>query len=145
MLSYAVYVACTIHARNPAIRESTKRGDTSSPLTVSLRCLDELAVPNCGVSAPAKIIRRLMEANGIPVATESESDARQPFPLGVDMDLQLFSSDTQNPEEVLQDGSMTDFAVSTQDLDLLFGFMNEPYATPALNGLDGYGNGGGFG
>lgn len=69
MLSYAVYVACTIHARNPAVRESTQRGDPSSPLTVCLRCLDELAVPNCGVSAPAKIIRRLMEANGIPVGS----------------------------------------------------------------------------
>jgi hypothetical protein len=66
MLSYALYVACTIHARNPAVRESTRRGDLSSPLTVCLRYLDELAVPNCGVSAPARIIRRLMEANGIP-------------------------------------------------------------------------------
>ena len=69
MLVYAVYVACTVHVRNPAIRESTKRGDVSSPLTVSLRCLDELAVPNCGVSAPAKIIRKLMEANGITIVT----------------------------------------------------------------------------
>lgn len=66
MLSYAVYVACTIHARNQVVRESTKRGDLSSPLTVCLRCLDELAVPNCGVSVPAKIIRKLMHANGIP-------------------------------------------------------------------------------
>lgn len=66
MLSYALYVACTIHARNPAVRESTKRGDLSSPLIVCLRCLDELAVPNCGVSVPAKIVRKLMQANGIP-------------------------------------------------------------------------------
>lgn len=66
MLSYALYVACTIHARNQVVRESTKRGDLSSPLTVCLRCLDELAVPNCGVSVPAKIIRKLMHANGIP-------------------------------------------------------------------------------
>lgn len=66
MLSYALYVACTIHARNPVVRESTKRGDLSSPLTICLRCLDELAVPNCGVSVPAKIIRKLMHANGIP-------------------------------------------------------------------------------
>ena len=66
MLSYAVYVACTIHARNPSIKETTRRGDATSPLTICLRCLDELAIPNCGVSAPAKIIRRLMEANNIP-------------------------------------------------------------------------------
>jgi Fungal specific transcription factor domain len=66
MLSYALYVACTIHARNRVVRESTRRGDLSSPLTVCLRCLDELAVPNCGVSVPAKIIRRLMRANDIP-------------------------------------------------------------------------------
>lgn len=69
MLSYALYVACTIHARNPGVRESTKRGDLASPLTVCLRCLDELAVPNCGVSVPAKIIRKLMHANGIPDAS----------------------------------------------------------------------------
>jgi hypothetical protein len=66
MLSYALYVACTIHARNPAVRESAKRGDLSSPLIVCLRCLDELAVPNCGVSVPARIVRKLMQANGIP-------------------------------------------------------------------------------
>lgn len=66
MLSYAVYVACTIHARNPSIIEITRRRDAMSPLTICLRCLDELAIPNCGVSAPAKIIRRLMEANNIP-------------------------------------------------------------------------------
>lgn len=66
MLSYALYVACTIHARNPAVRESTRRGDLSSPLIVCLRYLDKLAVPNCGVSTPARIIRRLMETNGIP-------------------------------------------------------------------------------
>lgn len=66
MLSYAVYVACTIHARNPTIKEITRRKDPASPLTICLHCLDELAVPNCGVSAPAKIIRRLMEANNIP-------------------------------------------------------------------------------
>ncbi|GAB1212283.1 hypothetical protein ATERTT37_001417 [Aspergillus terreus] len=34
LLSYAVYVACTIHARNPAIRESTRRKEASSPLTM---------------------------------------------------------------------------------------------------------------
>ncbi|KAJ5604358.1 nitrogen assimilation transcription factor NirA [Penicillium lagena] len=67
MLSYAVYVACTIHARNPTVWESTRRREANSPLTVCLRCLDELAIPNCGVSAPARIIRRLMDSNGIPV------------------------------------------------------------------------------
>ncbi|KKA16125.1 Nitrogen assimilation transcription factor NirA [Rasamsonia emersonii CBS 393.64] len=118
MLSYAVYVACTIHARNPAVRESTQRGDPSSPLTVCLRCLDELAVPNCGVSAPAKIIRRLMEANGIPVGRESVSNVGDSFPLDVDLSRQMF------PETMLSPSTMEQQPF-IEDLDLLFGFMQE--------------------
>jgi hypothetical protein len=65
LLSYAVYVACTIHARKIAARESGRRDENASALITSLRCLDELTVPNSGVSNPAGIIRRLMAVNGI--------------------------------------------------------------------------------
>ncbi|KAL4895602.1 nitrogen assimilation transcription factor NirA [Aspergillus ambiguus] len=119
LLSYAVYVACTIHARNPTIRESTRRRETSSPLTVCLRCLDELAVPNCGVSTPARIIRRLMEANGMAVESGHDAGVQDPFPADVNLDFQVppamdfgFGHDMEmlhgfNPE-----------------VDLLFGFMD---------------------
>ncbi|XHG09065.1 hypothetical protein AWENTII_012149 [Aspergillus wentii] len=114
MLSYAVYVACTVHARNPAIRESTRRKESSSPLTICLRCLDELAIPNCGVSAPARIIRRLMEANGIP----EEPD---PEPLDINLDFDTFPGFDISTAGFDDQG----YPEFTQDLDLLFGFMNE--------------------
>ncbi|KAK5053940.1 hypothetical protein LTR84_001902 [Exophiala bonariae] len=93
LLSYAVYVACTIHVRNVAASAfavaaaagvgaaaptayheqansrsssaaTTRAGVASSEhcahLAASLRCLDELTLPNPGVSRPAKIIRALM-------------------------------------------------------------------------------------
>lgn len=69
LLSYAVFVACTIHARNTAATESGRAEENTSALIISLRCLDELTIPNSGVSNPAGIIRRLMAANGIPNIT----------------------------------------------------------------------------
>lgn len=64
LLSYATYVACTIHTRNAAAAE-TSRGEADSPIHETLGCLDEMAVPNPGVSNPANIIRKLMASNGI--------------------------------------------------------------------------------
>lgn len=66
LLSYAVYVACTIHARNLAAADHDKRSEYASALITSLQYLDELTVPNSGVSNPASTIRRLAEKNGIP-------------------------------------------------------------------------------
>lgn len=82
MLSYAVYVACTIHVHNavamaradsesagaatsPGNTASTLASDASLLLRASLVCLDELAVPNSGVADTARIIRKLMAAKGI--------------------------------------------------------------------------------
>ncbi|EPE10138.1 nitrogen assimilation transcription factor nira [Ophiostoma piceae UAMH 11346] len=88
MLSYAVYVACTIHVHNAAAVAGTSRslssdgesagtgtspGNTASVLPsdpslllrASLVCLDELAVPNSGVADTARIIRKLMAAKSI--------------------------------------------------------------------------------
>ncbi|KAJ5784249.1 nitrogen assimilation transcription factor NirA [Penicillium pulvis] len=126
MLSYAVYVACTIHARNPTIKETTRRRDATSPLTICLRCLDELAIPNCGVSAPAKIIRRLMEANNIP--PEPEPDINVPHTMDVNLDFQSFAT-LELPGLADDETQYSIFPEFTQDLDLLFGFMNEPLAT----------------
>ncbi|PWY67102.1 nitrogen assimilation transcription factor NirA [Aspergillus sclerotioniger CBS 115572] len=126
MLSYAVYVACTIHARNPAIRESTRRKEASSPLTVCLRCLDELAIPNCGVSAPSKIIRRLMEANGMSIQTGCDPTIQDPFQVDINLDFQTFPGLDFSPRRLDHDNQLSGFQDFNQDLDLLFGFMNEP-------------------
>lgn len=64
LLGYAVYNACTIHARSIAATEGGLREETSSALIVSLQYLDQLAVPNSVVSNSAEIIRRLAAANG---------------------------------------------------------------------------------
>lgn len=66
LLSYTVYVACTIHTRNTIASEGGRSEENLSALFASLRCLDELTVPNSGVLSPVGNIRRLMAANGIP-------------------------------------------------------------------------------
>lgn len=63
LVSYAIYVACTIHVRNAAASEESQGGEHSSMLAASLRCLDELTLPNGGVSRPADIIRKLIAVN----------------------------------------------------------------------------------
>lgn len=73
LLSYAVYVACTIHARNLAASNHETRSEYASALITSLQCLDELTVPNSGVSNPASTIRRLAEKNGIPNSAGSSA------------------------------------------------------------------------
>lgn len=69
LLSYAVYVACTIHVLNAASHSAgsdrNAYAESSSLLGASLRCLDELAVPNSGVADTARIIRKLMTAKGV--------------------------------------------------------------------------------
>lgn len=64
LLSYALYVASTIHVRNAAAERNRAR-EKSSILASSLRCLDELCNANPGVRRPVSIIRRLMATNGL--------------------------------------------------------------------------------
>ena len=75
LTSYAVYVSCTIHVRNAALEED-RNGENLRLLLVGLKTLDELTVPNPGISRPAKIIRQLMERNGI---VEAPSECRLSF------------------------------------------------------------------
>lgn len=57
ILSYAAYVACTIHVRNAS---SAKSSPGSLFLTVTLNILRELSVPNPGVRTPLRIICGLL-------------------------------------------------------------------------------------
>ncbi|EGD90068.2 hypothetical protein H112_02541 [Trichophyton rubrum D6] len=65
LLSYAVYVACTIHVRNAAATDGSQPSENSSILSASLHSLDELSLPNSGVSKTASIIRKIMADNGL--------------------------------------------------------------------------------
>jgi hypothetical protein len=65
LTSYAAYVSCTIHVRNAAFENGDSEGEHGRLLLHSLRALDELSIPNPGVSKPAGIIRRLMKKHNI--------------------------------------------------------------------------------
>ncbi|KAF8847100.1 nitrogen assimilation transcription factor NirA [Acephala macrosclerotiorum] len=132
LTSYAVYVACTIHVRNAAL-EGSQSDESLRLLLASLKTLDELSVPNPGVSRPATIIGRLMESNGIaePPVTSPEMNGGYYFDINVTpKSIELsslfdtFSQDMQgfgaavNVDNVLLDSSLN---------DSLFGFMDNTY------------------
>ncbi|KAH8817021.1 fungal-specific transcription factor domain-containing protein [Xylogone sp. PMI_703] len=81
LTSYAVYVSCTIHVRNAALEGQDS--ENLRLLLTGLKTLDELSLPNPGVSRPANIIRRLMQTNGImegPISSP-ENDATISFDM----------------------------------------------------------------
>ncbi|KAF3484036.1 uncharacterized protein GIQ15_03360 [Arthroderma uncinatum] len=75
LLSYAVYVACTIHVRNAAATDGNQPGENSSILSASLHSLDELSLPNAGVSKTASIIRKIMADNGLKLVSGTYNPA----------------------------------------------------------------------
>ncbi|KAJ5601455.1 hypothetical protein N7510_010989 [Penicillium lagena] len=64
ILSYAIYVACTIHVRNAA-GEVTGSYEHVSLLRAGLECLNIMCQANPGIRRPVSIIRRLIAANKI--------------------------------------------------------------------------------
>jgi hypothetical protein len=60
-ISYAVYVASTIHVRNAAQGNHESR----DLLSFCLLCLRELSTPNVGTAIPERVIRRLMRSMGV--------------------------------------------------------------------------------
>ncbi|KAK5231477.1 hypothetical protein LTR72_000659 [Exophiala xenobiotica] len=75
LLSYAIYVACTIHVRNSAAEASGTNREHRSLLGASLTCLEQLCMANPGVAKPMKIIQRLMEASKIELQQGKYHDA----------------------------------------------------------------------
>ncbi|KAG4432255.1 hypothetical protein IFR05_012261 [Cadophora sp. M221] len=66
LIAYALYVACTIHVRNAAMFEQdTMKGEHCTLLASSLNLLEQIGVPNPGVSRPMAIIRKLMATKGL--------------------------------------------------------------------------------
>ncbi|OGE58415.1 hypothetical protein PENARI_c001G02737 [Penicillium arizonense] len=126
LLSYAVYVACTIHVLNAASlstgSDSNAYAESLLLLGASLRCLDELAVPNSGVADTARIIRKLMAAKGVqesPTPVEFQASA----PDQTFDNIWQFSNASPTYDNLAQMQPFQDMCIPGQDL--LFGFMNE--------------------
>ncbi|KFZ24332.1 hypothetical protein V502_01194 [Pseudogymnoascus sp. VKM F-4520 (FW-2644)] len=99
LLSYTVYVACTIHTRNTIASEGPRSEENLSALFASLRCLDELTVPNSGVLSPVGNIRRLMAANGIPNILDNTWDVQTPNSQELEALCQMFPPISPNAAE----------------------------------------------
>ncbi|CAI7660227.1 unnamed protein product [Penicillium pancosmium] len=65
LISYGLYVACTIHVRNMGVNTSEMIDKNYSTLERSVRWLEELAVPNPAVAKTVSIIKKLMSARGV--------------------------------------------------------------------------------
>ncbi|KAL4757922.1 transcription factor domain-containing protein [Aspergillus foveolatus] len=123
LLGYAVYVACTIHVLATAslLPGSDAHAESSTLLSSSLECLDALAIPNSGAADTARIIRRLMAANGLQESPHADAVRAH----ASDCKFSSTSCDDANAGEFeqLQSAAFQDFSLLGQDL--LFGFMNE--------------------
>ncbi|TPX21296.1 hypothetical protein DIZ76_015252 [Coccidioides immitis] len=129
LMSYAVYVACTIHVRNAAATERDNPGENSSLLSASLHSLDELSLPNVGVSKPARIIRKIMAANGLQLVSDPPGvDIHSPSSLDLDAILRMFPSRSPvtgdlNHGDTFSSGFSMPNSHYAQE-DLLYGFMD---------------------
>ncbi|OGM49928.1 nitrogen assimilation transcription factor nirA [Aspergillus bombycis] len=157
LLSYAVYVACTVHVLNTASlsgeSDSNAHAESSFLLSASLKCLDALAVPNSGVADTARIIRKLMAAKGVQespsqclyylfIAVNQIPTDGMLFTLArpevqssvshrnTDNDWQ-FPNDSPTYYDIEQMQPFQDTFIHGQDL--LFGFMNENMSLPAFD------------
>jgi hypothetical protein len=130
LLAYALYVACTIHVRNAAAVEVNQGGENSSMLMSSLRCLDELTMPNPGVARQTSIIRKLISASGLNLVMLEKNKSTPPTwrDLDVDAIVRLF------PSRPPDSNGFTQTQVRGQSYgvddplyqDLLYGFMDGP-------------------
>ncbi|KAL6837336.1 fungal-specific transcription factor domain-containing protein [Trichoderma camerunense] len=127
LLGYALYVACTIHVRNAAASEIAS--EHSSLLISSLKCLDELSLPNPGVRKPTCIIQNLMRSNNLHQTIDIEGkmllsekvihDPASVHDFDLDAILHMFPGDG--------DGMVDDDMVAAGNLhydDILYGFMD---------------------
>jgi len=135
ILSYAIYVACTIHVRNAAANADHK--EHVSHLAAGLTCLDEISVANPGVCKPASIIRKLAVASKIELtsgdlmAPASQREIVSPVDCTTDMfeldaiigmfpDSSIgFGSDLESPQGPNYEAFGLDLPI-----DPLFGFMD---------------------
>ncbi|KAJ5679598.1 hypothetical protein N7462_007842 [Penicillium macrosclerotiorum] len=138
LISYGLYVACTIHVRNNGATTNEIASENKSILERSVRWLEELAVPNPAVSRTVCIIRKLMEARGVRLEPEAE-------PIGIISGEETSCITESNRENEFNcDGVVAgmnswndpQFLVNEWDEsfsdDLLYGFMDQqvPFDDP---------------
>lgn len=75
LISYTIYVRCTIHVRNAAA-EGGRGKEHTFLLSASLQCLEELCSANPGVAKPVNIIKRLMAVNKLNITAGKLFDIR---------------------------------------------------------------------
>ncbi|KAI0904536.1 fungal-specific transcription factor domain-containing protein [Ustulina deusta] len=129
LLSYAVcsrsvYVLYHNYSYSSAEGENSISSDASL-LGASLRCLDELAVPNSGVADTTKIVRALMRSKGI----QEAQVPLEPQLTNLNTTWQLFGETTSTGEIDLTN-PFADFVFPGQDL--LFGFMDDNFSPSNL-------------
>jgi hypothetical protein len=132
LLAYAVYVACTIHVRNAAAFELHQGGESTSMLATSLRCLDELTVPNPGVVRPANIIRNLVATSGIRLLpTVNGQSVEDAWDVNVDAILRMFPSRSLDPQDYPLNGAALNSGFEhALNEDVLYGLMDGQSALP---------------
>ncbi|KAI5287987.1 hypothetical protein KEM54_005561 [Ascosphaera aggregata] len=132
LLGYCVYVACTIHVRNAAATARQQRGENGTLLAASLSCLDDMSLPNSGVSKPASIIRNLMVQNGLELSSEPLGETQTPSSLDLDAIMRMFPPKPQPPETPVggPQNYSEQFPIQAPAYvppgDLLYGFMEDP-------------------
>ncbi|KAH8812437.1 fungal-specific transcription factor domain-containing protein [Xylogone sp. PMI_703] len=132
ILAYAIYVACTIHVRNAVALEINQAGENCSMLTASLRCLDDLTIPNPGVIRPAGIIRNLVATSGLSLMIDVDGDPPQDnWDINVNEILRMFPSRSLVSQDYSQMRRMcysSGFEHALNE-DVLYGFMDAQSTT----------------
>ncbi|KAI1347408.1 fungal-specific transcription factor domain-containing protein [Xylaria sp. FL0043] len=128
LLSYAVYVACTIHIHNAGLGGNHGVSPDASLLGASLRCLDELAVPNSGVADTTRIVRKLMRSKGIQ-ETQVSLEPQLVTSNNPNTSWQLFG-ETASIDDMDFTNPFADLGFSGQEL--LFGFMDDNFSPSNL-------------
>ncbi|OAP54333.1 hypothetical protein AYL99_11434 [Fonsecaea erecta] len=147
LLSYALYVASTIHVRNVATGGNEQGAEHSTLLAWSLLCLRELQTPNCGVTVPVKIIQDIIRTRGISLPSDADlstpgapQDHDNLHDLG-DFDMDAIFATFPSGTASMQNGGDTGLADSSNVFgqpDILYGFMDGQYLMSEDNSSQWY-------
>ena len=137
LVSYGLYVACTIHVRNLAMMSNESGSEYQRLLGFSLRWLEQLSVPNPAVAQTVRIIRKLMNDRGIVLPSFSHDFNAPQEQIMSRMEGNIDAQETSlNPQisfDFLENSSLffNGWEGTFAD-DALYGFLDQ---NPSVNGL----------